>query len=384
MMPKLQGKIKAAISVTNCICHDQRVIKMTGILSMMDCDVIIIGRKIGDCCEKDLVPFKTRRFRMIFRKGFLFYKFYNLRLFLYLLFHRSDLLISNDLDTLLPNYLISRLKRIPLIYDSHEYFTGVPELKDRPLVRWIWKSIERFIFPNLKYVLTVSDSIADLYEKEYSVRPLTVRNCSLNSSDLGQYSKTEIGIHPDHLLLILQGTGINTDRGGEELIDAIKITENVSLLIIGSGDLLQLLKQKVNELGLDERVKFISKIPWDQLIKYTRSADIGISVDRNTNVNYEFSLPNKVFDYISAGIPVIASDLKEIRKIVIENSCGLIIPEVTPLEISKAIIKLRDDEGLLLQLKKNAVEASKSVNWETESLKVNELYKSILQTCLKN
>jgi glycosyltransferase involved in cell wall biosynthesis len=276
------------------------------------------------------------------------------------------------------------LKRIPLIYDSHEYFTGVPELKDRPLVRWIWKSIERFIFPNLKYVLTVSDSIADLYEKEYSVRPLTVRNCSLNSSDLGQYSKTEIGIHPDHLLLILQGTGINTDRGGEELIDAIKITENVSLLIIGSGDLLQLLKQKVNELGLDERVKFISKIPWDQLIKYTRSADIGISVDRNTNVNYEFSLPNKVFDYISAGIPVIASDLKEIRKIVIENSCGLIIPEVTPLEISKAIIKLRDDEGLLLQLKKNAVEASKSVNWETESLKVNELYKSILQTCLKN
>lgn len=379
-MPDLPGKIKAILSVTNCICHDQRVLKMSDTLAGMGCDILIIGRKIGDCCDRDTVPYRTKRFRMIFGKGFLFYKFYNIRLFFFLLFQKSDLLVSNDLDTLLPNYLVSVMKRIPLVYDSHEYFTGVPELQNRPLIRWVWKSIERFIFPHLKHVMTVSDSIAELYEKEYSIRPLTVRNCARISTDTMQYSKTEIGINPDHLLLIMQGTGINTDRGGQELIEAVNITENVSLLIIGSGDLFQFLKDRVRELGLEERVKFISKIPWADLMKYTRSADVGISIDRNTNVNYEFSLPNKVFDYISAGIPVIASDLKEVKRILVENNCGILIPEVTPQEISKAVKKLRDDPVLLANLKRNAVNASESVNWEHESLKVIELYKPILQT----
>jgi glycosyltransferase involved in cell wall biosynthesis len=379
-MPDFPGKIKAVLSVTNCICHDQRVLKMSGTLITMGCDILIIGRKLGDCCDRDTVPFRTKRFRMIFRKGFLFYKFYNIRLFFFLLFQKTDLLISNDLDTLLPNYLISRVKRIPLVYDSHEYFTGVPELQNRPLIRWVWKSIERFIFPDLKHVITVSDSIADLYEKEYSIRPLTVRNCALISLDTAQYSKTELGINPHHILLIMQGTGINVDRGGEELIDAVNITENVSLLIIGSGDRFQFLKDKVRQLALEERVKFISKIPWAELMRYTRSADAGVSIDRNTNVNYEFSLPNKVFDYISAGIPVIASDLTEVKKILMENNCGILIPEVTPQEISIAVKKLRDDQVLLAQLKKNAVAASKSVNWEQESLKVKELYESILKT----
>jgi glycosyltransferase involved in cell wall biosynthesis len=354
--------------------------KMAGVLNQMDCDVIIIGRKIGDCCERDMVPFRTKRFRMIFKKGFLFYKFYNLRLFLFLLFHKSDLLISNDLDTLLPNYLISRLKKIPIVYDSHEYFTGVPELQKRPVVRWVWKSIERYIFPKLKYIITVSDSIADLYEKEYSLRPLTVRNCSPDSSGTGSYSKNDLGIHPEHFLLILQGTGINADRGGDELIDAVNITEKVSLLIIGSGDSLEDLKRKVTSLDLEERVKFIHKLPWEELMKYTRSADAGVSTDKNTNVNYEFSLPNKVFDYISAGIPVIASDLKEIRKILVEYNCGILIPQVSPVAISKAIVKLRDDAGLHAELKKNASEAAKTMNWGTESLKVKEMYKFIVNT----
>jgi glycosyltransferase involved in cell wall biosynthesis len=176
----------------------------------------------------------------------------------------------------------------------------------------------------------------------------------------------------------LQGAGINIDRGGEELIDAIKLTEDVSLLIIGSGDLLQLLKDKVSALDLADRIKFIPKIHWPELMKYTRSADAGISVDRNTNLNYEFSLPNKLFDYISAGIPVIASDLHEIKKIVLGNNCGIIIPEVNPLEISKAISNLRENPELLAELKLNAINASKSVSWEVEEIKVKEFYRPII------
>lgn len=304
--------------------------------------------------------------------------FFNIRLFFFLAFNKFDLLVSNDLDTLLPCFLISKLRKLPLVYDSHEYFTGVPEIQNRPFVKSVWKRIERSVFPSLKYVMTVSDSIAVQYEHEYGLRPVTVRNCSMRTGDITPYTHEELGINQGNLLLILQGTGINIDRGGEELIDAVNITENVSLLVVGSGDQLEYLDRKVITLGLKERIRFIPTCPWLNLMKYTRSADAGLSLDKDSNLNYKFSLPNKLFDYISAGIPVIASHLTEISGILSEFNCGIVIPEVTPEEISKAIIALRDNRALLSDLKRNATTASESLNWETESIKVKKLYQLIL------
>ena len=192
------------------------------------------------------------------------------------------------------------------------------------------------------------------------------------------FLRKELEVNPDHLLLILQGTGINADRGGVELIDAVSLTENVSLLIIGSGNQFDILIEKVLKLKLSDRIKIIAKCPWETLMRYTRSADAGLSLDKNSNLNYSFSFPNKLFDYISAGIPVIATELPEIAKILNEYKCGILISKPDPIEISKAIIRLRDDRRLLSELKQNSVIASKSVNWDNESLKVEELYKSII------
>jgi glycosyltransferase involved in cell wall biosynthesis len=370
--------IKVAFSVTNCICFDQRVLKIAGTVSRLGCDITVIGRKSGDCCDSDLVPFKTKRFKMIFKKGFLFYKFFNIRLFIFLLLHKYDILVSNDLDTLMPNFIVSRLRNIPLVYDSHEYFTGIPEIQNRPFVKWVWKSIEKSIFPHLKHVMTVSDSIALQYEKEYGIRPVAVRNCSMKTDQIIAYSRKELKINADNLLMVLQGTGINIDRGGKELIDAINITENVSLLIIGSGNQYEILIEKVSELGLEGRIKFIPKCPWNELMRYTRLADAGLSIDKNSNLNYNFSLPNKLFDYIAAGIPIIATRLPEIEKIMNEFNCGILISEPSPEVISSAIIQLRDNRSLLMKLKRNSIRASESLNWERESSKVEELYSFIL------
>jgi glycosyltransferase involved in cell wall biosynthesis len=377
-MSNFPYKKRVAFSVTNCICYDQRVLKIAETVSQLECEITIIGRKKGDCCESDTVPFKTNRFKMLFRKGFLFYKFFNIRLFIYLLFHKYDLLVANDLDTLLPNFLVSKLKKIPLVYDSHEYFTGVPELQNRPFVRWVWKVIEKSIFPHLRDVITVSDSIALQYENEYNIRPVTIRNCSPTAVGISGFTRSELGLNENHLLLILQGAGINIDRGGVELIEAISQTEDVSLLIVGSGDILNILKRLVIELNISGRVKFIPLVDRELLMRYTISADIGLSLDKDTNLNYRFSLPNKLFDYIAAGIPVIASDLPETGKIIKENRCGIIINSVTPENISIAISELRDNREKMRELKKNAVKASKILNWENESMKVTEFYKKRL------
>jgi glycosyltransferase involved in cell wall biosynthesis len=353
---------------------------MAGTLSGLNCDITIIGRKKkGECCSSDFVPFRTRRFRMVFNNGFLFYKFFNIRLFIYLLFHKYDLLVANDLDTLLPNYLVSKIKGLPLVYDSHEYFTGVPEIQNRPFVKWVWKSIEKSIFPQLRYVITVSDSIADKYENEYNIRPLTVRNCSLYSGHISRFSRDELGVANDHLLLIMQGNGINIDRGGEELIKAVSYIKKTFLLVVGSGDSLDKLKKSASDLNLSERVRFIDSVPWEELMRYTKSADIGLSLDKNSNQNYMYSLPNKLFDYLSAGIPVIAGDLPEVSGIISGNKCGTIISEVSPEMISEAVTELLNNPGKLSLLKKNAAIASEKLNWETESEKVKTLYEGVIK-----
>jgi glycosyltransferase involved in cell wall biosynthesis len=346
----------------------------------MGCEVTIIGRYLGKCCDSGLVTFKTKQFRMIFKKTFFFYMFFNIRLFIYLLFHKYNLLVSNDLDTLLPNYLVSRLKRIPLVYDSHEYFTGLPELNNRPFVKWVWRTLERIIFPRLSFIMTVSDSVAEQYESEYRIRPATIRNCSESSYNILPLSRSELGINPHHLLFIMQGAGINIDRGAEELIDAVGKIDNVSLIIAGGGDVYDILVEKVRIMNLTDRVKFLPLLPWEELMRYTKSADVGLTLDKNSNLNYNFSLPNKLFDYLSAGIPVIATDLKEISDILKKFSCGITIPKPDPEDISNAMKHLRDDSSFLSELKYNASQASLTVNWEHESEKVKDFYLPVLKT----
>jgi len=378
-MQPSEKKPSVVFSVTNCICHDQRVQKMASLVTGLGCNVTIIGRRSGKCCDINELKIRAIRFRMIFRRGFLFYGFFNMRLFFSLLFRKNDLLVADDLDTLLPNYIVSKIRRIPLVYDSHEYFTGVPEIQNRPFVKWVWRTIERSVFPNLYNVITVSDPIAEKYLSEYGIRPITVRNCAESSKGIKSYTRKELGIEQSHLLAIIQGTGINADRGGEELIEAIGMTNGITLLIIGSGDLLPLLKSKVNGLNLQDRVRFIPALSWKEMMRYTRSADAGLSLDKDTNLNYRFSLPNKLFDYLSAGIPVIAGSLPEVKKIVEENECGIIISDISPQEISNALIKVRDDHKYLNNLKKNAIHASEKLIWDKEAEKVRSIYSSLLK-----
>jgi glycosyltransferase involved in cell wall biosynthesis len=150
------------------------------------------------------------------------------------------------------------------------------------------------------------------------------------------------------------------------------------LIVAGSGDVVKLLKDKVIHFGLSERVQFLPKMPWAELMRVTKSADAGLSLERDTNINYRYSLPNKLFDYISAGLPVITGNLPEIRKIIEAYDCGLIIPEITPGEISRAIIELRDNPELRNRLKKNSANAFAALNWNNEQEKVISLYRKII------
>lgn len=370
--------MRVVSAIINDIFTDQRVRKQAGVLKSLDCDVVIACRRLPDCPVTTDDSFISKRFSFQVNKGPLFYFLYNLRLLFYLIFHRFDLYIANDLDTLLPCFIVSRIRKKPLVYDAHEYFTEQFGLKKNKLPYNTWKKIERKILPRLENMITVSDSIADLYFTEYGILPVVVRNLAYSSEKIIPASRTQAGISVDDFLVVLQGAGMNPGRGVIELLDAMKITDGVHLLLIGSGDSIEKIKRKTEDLNISNKVTFIPKMPWSEMISYTRMCDAGLSLDRDLSINQRYSLPNKLFDYLSAGIPVIASSLPEVKKIVEQFDCGLLIDNVSPEEISKAIVCLRDNKELMLHLKRGAANGGRLLNWENEKLKEYDYFKDII------
>lgn len=365
---------KVVVSVINDLVTDQRVKKTCQTLADLGFEVVLVGREMSASMPMDERPYKSVRMKLLFEKGPAFYACFNLRLFFLLLFRKANLLVANDLDTLMPNYLISKIKRIPLVYDSHEYFTEVPELVNRKRVQRTWKKIERCIFPKLKDVITVNDSIASLYEKEYGIRPVVVRNISPKRT-LGMLPKREsFGLPADKFMLILQGSGINIHRGAEEMVEAMLQINNAFLLIVGGGDVIEALKAMVSKLELNEKVFFLPKQPYDQLFNLTCISDIGLTLDKDTNINYRFSLPNKLFDYIQARVPVLASPLPELKKIITTYEIGDFIPSHDPVKIAKKVNEILANQELMAKWKKNINFAASQLNWENEEQQLKNIY----------
>ena len=371
---------KAIVSVINDLSTDQRVHKVCGTLHQLGYSVTLVGRKQRKSLPLAKRDYATKRMFLLFEKGPLFYAEYQIRLFFYLLFHRADVLVSNDLDTLLPNYLISGFTSSNLVYDSHELFCEVPELIANPAKKNTWKRLERWIFPNLKNVFTVNESIAKIYGEEYNLKLKVVRNIPLlgDQSKIKQISKSDLGLPDDKKIIVLQGAGINIDRGAEEAVEAMQYVTDALLLIIGSGDVMDILKQMVIDLKLNEKVKFIGKVPFEKLQQFTRHADLGLTLDKDTNTNYRFSLPNKLFDYIHAGVPVLASDLVEIKKIIFQYTIGDCIENHAPQHIADKINYILNDNATLKMWKKNTKIAAADLNWETEEQQLVAVYKQFL------
>ncbi|MBP9789505.1 MAG: glycosyltransferase [Bacteroidia bacterium] len=324
-------------------------------------------------------PYQTKRFKLGFETGPLFYAFYNIRLFFFLLFSKADILVTNDLDTLLPNFIISRLKKSVLFYDSHEYFTEVPELVARPHIRNFWLSIEKFVFPKLKNVFTVNESIASIYTEKYKVPVSVVRNLPFRSvSKFSSVTRDGLGLPIDKKIFLFQGAGINIDRGAEEAIEAIAKTENAALLFIGGGDVLSQLKEKVKAMKIAEKVFFLPKQPMEILYQYTSLADFGLTLDKDTNLNYRFSLPNKLFDYIQAGLPVLASDLPEVRKIIDQYKIGKIAPSTSVTDIAATMKQMISDDHQFVLWKENLKIAASELCWENEEKKLLQIFKDVI------
>ena len=361
---KMQKKT-IIVLVSSDLVTDNRVARTCEELHAQDFKVLLIGRRKKTSFPLSERPYLTKRIATLFEKGALFYASLNIQFFFILLFKRIDGVFSNDLDTLLPGYLIARIKKVPIVYDSHELFTEVPELINRPRVQQIWKKIEGFIFPKLSHIITVNSSIAAEFEKRYNKRLNVVRNVPPRYK-LQNCERSELGLPNDKFIVIMQGSGLNIGRGVEEAIQAILSLNHVLLLIVGDGDVIPQAKNLAKSLGIQDRVEFIPRLPYIEMMKYTEAADLGLSLDRALGLNYSFSLPNKIFDYIHANTPILCTNLKEVSQIVLTYNCGVILSDFTVDSLAKEIELLSHNDKKIHELKENCRAASLKENWEEE------------------
>ncbi|MCR4658794.1 MAG: glycosyltransferase [Bacteroidales bacterium] len=306
------------MAVINDLVTDQRVDKTCTALTEAGYDVTLIGRLLPGSKPVSR-NYKTSRMRLLFRKKAVFYAEYNVRLLFKLLFSRANMFYSNDVDTLPACAIAAKLRRKKLFFDAHELFSEVPELVCRGRVKRVWQWVERHFIPCVDGAMTVCQSVADEYRNVTGVRMDVVRNLALYNPVPATKPAESIP-----RILLYQGA-VNIGRGIDWLIEAMGYLEGYSLVIAGDGDVLDEMKALAKQKPWAERIVFLGRVVPDELHKLTKTASLGMVLLENMGLNYYYSLPNRVGDFLQAGVPIVATDFPEIASVVNKYSTGSII-----------------------------------------------------------
>ncbi|MGC8803649.1 MAG: glycosyltransferase [Bacteroidales bacterium] len=372
-MTQTEKKLQIYLSVTNDVVADQRIHRIATTLVEEGFQVNVVGRRLQTHYDFSNRPYRVHLLNIPFKRGIFFYACYNLWLLLFLIVRKTHVLIANDLDTLIPNFMVGRLKHIPLLFDSHEYFPEVPELVNRPGVKKVWQTIEKSFVPRIRYCYTVCESIAEIYRRQYNTRFEIIRNLPFRKEPIASSFITSAGKN-----IIYQGA-LNVGRGLEKVIDAMAFLPDVHFYLAGSGDIENELKQRAQQSPAHERIHFLGRIPPEKLHAYTCGADLGISLEEPLGLNYYYALPNKLFDYIQAEVPVMVSDFPEMKKIVETYQVGLTTNEKNPRTIA-AIIRDALDNGEKRKVwKENLKKAATELCWEKEKFKLTAIVNEAIE-----
>jgi glycosyltransferase involved in cell wall biosynthesis len=361
--------MKIVLVATTDLAFDQRLQRISNSLVNAGFEVLLVGRIKPDSPAFSPTQFKSHRLKTWFWKGKLFYVEFNVRLFFYLLNTKFDVVTANDADTLLAAFFAAKLKGKKLAFDAHEYFSEVPELLGRHGVKKVWQWIENTFIPKVNVAYTPGPSLAKLFSGKYGIPFGVVRNMPWQSE-----SKPARSI-PDstHFNIIYSGA-VNLGRGLFELIEASEGLP-VRIAIAGAGDVLEELK--VFAVGKKVEVAFLGYLQPQELRLQIEQADIGVNLLTTDSLSYQYSLANKFFDYVKAGIPQICVNYPEYRTLNQEFEVALLVNNDV-MAIRQAVQKLINLTDVYEKLTQNCVEAAKVWHWDNEQHALWNCYKAVL------
>jgi glycosyltransferase involved in cell wall biosynthesis len=361
---------RVIIAVSNDLATDQRVQRVARSLTGQGYIVLLTARVLPGNQPVNL-PFDVHWFHLWFNKGPLFYAGLNIRLFCFLLLNGFDVVLSNDLDTLPACRLASIFKHKKIIYDSHEYFTEVPELVSRKWQKACWTKIEKIFLPGVNHAYTVCQSLANIYMNKYNVHFQVIRNVP------HRIPKPITEVETKSNIIIYQGA-LNLGRGIELMIKTMCLLPEYKLWIAGTGDIEEELKELSRTSLVLERVLFLGRLTPGELNKITEQACLGLSIEEDLGLNYHYALPNKLFDYIQSQIPVIVSDLPEMRAIVEQYGAGEWLTNRSPENLATLIRNMSGDPVRMHRYHQNLAIAAQELCWENEEQKLIAIFKQVL------
>ncbi len=354
-------------TVTNDLNYDQRMIRICTSLVQNGYNITLIGVKNNDSTALAYKKYNQKRISLLFKKGPAFYIEYNVKLFFYLLFKKADAICCIDLDTILPVYFASVIKRKKRIYDAHEYFSQMKEVVLRPRIYKIWHWIEKTFVPKFTNGYTVSHCIAADFEKLYGVRYETIRNVP----NIKKIPPTVTAPKK----IVYQGA-VNEARGFEYLVPAMQQVD-AELYIYGHGNFMAQTQALIKKYHVEEKVFLMGKLLPEQLDDATADAYIGLNLVERIGLSQYYSLANKFFDYIQYSIPQVTMNFPAYSRINDQYQVALLLDEVEPSTISNAINKLLTDKTYYEKLKSNCKPAAEELNWEIEEKKLLTFYRNI-------
>jgi glycosyltransferase involved in cell wall biosynthesis len=269
---------------------------------------------------------------------------------------------------MLPVWLAGKLKSTARVYDAHEYFSQQKEIITRPIVHRIWEWIEKTFVPKFRNGYTVSQSIANEFKIRYGVDYDVIRNLPL-------LKPLVPGLQKKEKIILYQGA-VNEARGLEFLIPAMKEI-NAKLHIYGDGNFLKQVKDLVTQNNLQHKVFVKEKVLPDELDIITQGAYIGLNLVENIGLNQYYSLANKFFDYVQNGLPHVSMNFPEYKRVNDEFEVAVLIDDLQPVNIAKAINNLLNDEVFYKRLHQNCLKAREILNWQNEEKELLEFYKNI-------
>lgn len=294
---------------------------------------------------------------------------------------RAEVYQANDANTLPAAWIAARRNRARLVYDAHELETGrnFGSSHLAGIYRQMWAWPERALIRHVDAVMTVSGGIAEELVRLYGVRrPLVVLNCPEQQALAPSTRlRDELGI-PSALRIALYQGGIAAGRGLEPFLEAVQQLPDVAAVLLGDGPLLPAFRERAKS-GLWQRAFFPGAVPLAELPSYTASADVGMSLIQGVCRSYELALPNKLFEYVQAGIPVVASNLPEMARVVHEHGLGVTTDPEDPTAVAEGLRLLLHDPERYARARVAARRAASVFNWEQESAKLVALYRQLGQ-----
>ncbi|WP_256585586.1 glycosyltransferase family 4 protein [Pseudomonas sp. 02C 26] len=288
---------------------------------------------------------------------------------------RANIIHAHDVNTLPTAWLAARCSGAKLIYDAHEISTS---REGYASFRRLVALVEQILMPRVSGTITTTQARAKFFARAYGIpRPIVLQNRPrMQTATRSSRIRDELGLDKAWPIIVYQG-GVQQGRGLERLATIAAEVPNAYFVFIGGGRLNQTLHAIVETLALQERVHFIPTVPLAELPTYTASADIGVQPIENTCLNHYTTDSNKLFEYVQAGLPVVASDLPEIRQVVSRHDLGLLVPPGDSAALASALRTLVEDVGKRKHHATQACKAAQVLHWEGQEYELVQLYERV-------